>query len=79
VRAGGLAAALTGPVARNDAETLAAQLKALRGVDPAAADAHRALSLRLVALAESSGRLDRDAARALRKRLARGRAGSRRL
>ena len=79
VRAGGLAAALTGPVARNDAGTLAAQLKALASVDPAAADAHRALSLRLVALAEGSGRLDRDAAQGLRQLLVRSRARSGRI
>lgn len=79
VRAGGLPAALTGPVARNDAGTLAAQLKALASVDPAAADAHRALSLRLVALAEASGRLEGNAAQGLRRLLVRGRSRSGRI
>ena len=72
VRRSGLHGALTGPVARNDAGTLEAQLSTLAVFDPAAALAHRALSLRLIELAESSGRLDHAAANALRRRLARG-------
>jgi predicted short-subunit dehydrogenase-like oxidoreductase (DUF2520 family) len=72
VRRSGLHGALTGPVARNDAGTLEAQLSTLAVFDPAAALAHRALSLRLIELAESSGRLDHAAAKALRRRLARG-------
>jgi hypothetical protein len=48
VRGEGLLGALTGPVARNDVATLAAQLRALRAEGPAAAAAHRALSLRLI-------------------------------
>jgi predicted short-subunit dehydrogenase-like oxidoreductase (DUF2520 family) len=73
VRDAGLSGALTGPVARNDATTLRRQLAVLAQADPAAAEAHRALSLRLVAVAAASGRLDRDASRALRALLARGR------
>jgi predicted short-subunit dehydrogenase-like oxidoreductase (DUF2520 family) len=73
VRKAGLVGALTGPVARHDGATLAAQLSALRSEDPAAAAAHRALSLRLLDLAESAGRADRTEGRALRRLLARGR------
>jgi predicted short-subunit dehydrogenase-like oxidoreductase (DUF2520 family) len=72
-RAAGPSGALTGPVARNDRVTLAAQLTALASADPAAAAAHRALSLRLVDLAVASGRLDRSASRGLRTLLTRGR------
>ncbi len=68
----GLAGALTGPVARNDRATLVAQLRALAKDDPLAAEAHRALSLRLIDLASASGRLEASAARALRKSLGRG-------
>ena len=73
VRRTGLQGALTGPVARNDGATLAAQLRALASEDRAAAAAHRALSLRLVDLAEAGGRLNGEAARSLRLLLARGR------
>lgn len=73
VRRSGLSGALTGPVARNDAETLRAQLRALDRDDPEVAGAHRALSLRLVAFAAAGGRLDADAAAALRRLLRRGR------
>jgi predicted short-subunit dehydrogenase-like oxidoreductase (DUF2520 family) len=72
VRAEGLLGALTGPVARNDVATLAGQLRALQSEDPAAAAAHRALSLRLVALLESSVRRKRTDARELRRLLTRG-------
>ena len=71
-RRAGLLSALTGPVARNDAATLLAQLRALLAEDPAAAAAHRALSLRLIDLATAAGRLDRAGARALRLLLTRG-------
>ena len=72
VRRAGLSSALTGPVARNDGATLAAQLRALHSEDPAAAAAHRALSLRLIDLAVASSCLDLTEARALRRSLARG-------
>jgi len=72
VRASGLRGALTGPVVRNDAGTLAAQLLALAATDPAAERAHRALSLSLVPIASDLGRLDPAAARALTRLLARG-------
>jgi len=72
VRSAGLSGALTGPVARNDAATLAAQLTALATEDPAAERAHRALSSRLVELAHAAGRLDREAVLSLSRLLARG-------
>jgi predicted short-subunit dehydrogenase-like oxidoreductase (DUF2520 family) len=73
VKTSGPAGALTGPVARGDAATLRAQLAALGEADPPAAEAHRALSLRLLAFAQESGRLDPAGATALRTLLARGR------
>jgi predicted short-subunit dehydrogenase-like oxidoreductase (DUF2520 family) len=72
VRRVGLLGALTGPVVRNDGGTLLDQLRALAAEDPAAAAAHRALSLRLTDLAEAGGRLNKDASRAIRLLLARG-------
>ncbi len=72
VRRAGLLGALTGPVARNDGATLAAQLRALASEDPAAAAAHRALSLRLIDLKTMSGRAEPAEARALRLLLTRG-------
>ena len=71
-RSAGLPGALTGPVARGDTGTVAAQMEALRSADPDAAEAHRALSLRLVAFAQASGHLDPAAASVLRRSLARG-------
>lgn len=76
LRRSGFAGALTGPVARNDGATLTAQLRALRADDPAAGEAHRALSLRLVALALALGRLTPEAARDMTRTLARGRGRS---
>jgi len=72
VREAGLAGALTGPVARNDGATLLAQLRALAKDDKVTAEAHRALSLRLIDLACEVGVLDKPAAKALRQRLRRG-------
>jgi predicted short-subunit dehydrogenase-like oxidoreductase (DUF2520 family) len=77
VRSSGLSGALTGPVVRNDRATLKAQLAALAVDDAVAGSAHRALSLRLVDVAEASGRLDAKAARSLRRLLARGPSGRR--
>lgn len=71
-RSAGIAGALTGPVVRNDKHTLAAQLAALHALDPAAAEAHRALSAKLVDVAEAAGRLDRRQARGLARVLGRG-------
>jgi predicted short-subunit dehydrogenase-like oxidoreductase (DUF2520 family) len=72
VRDVGVSRALTGPVVRDDAATLAKQLRALARDDGDAARAHRALSLRLVEVAAASGRLDPAAARRLRRMLGRG-------
>jgi predicted short-subunit dehydrogenase-like oxidoreductase (DUF2520 family) len=72
-RRAGLAGALTGPVVRNDASTLSAQLRALGAQDASAAVAHRALSLTLVDLAARSGRLGPESERSLRRLLTRGR------
>jgi predicted short-subunit dehydrogenase-like oxidoreductase (DUF2520 family) len=69
---GGAARALTGPVVRNDRETLLRQLDALRQ-DPEAREAHRSLSSILVEVAVDAGRLGRKDAAGLRRRLARGR------
>ena len=76
VRRDGIHGALTGPVARNDGATLASQLRALERDDPAAGDAHRALSLRLTDLAEEAGKLSAQEAAALRRLLRRGRSRS---
>ena len=52
---GGLGDALSGPAARGDLATLEAHLKRLDRLSPDAADAHRSLSLRLLALARTEG------------------------
>lgn len=75
----GAGPALTGPVVRNDAETLRGQLAALAAHDSDARDAHRALSSILVDLALRSGRLRRTDAAGLKRRLARGRSGKQRV
>jgi len=77
IAAKGFSGGLTGPIARNDAATVERQLQALAAADPLASAAHRALSLRLVALARGAGLLDRAAARDLSRRLARGSRGAR--
>lgn len=59
VEAGGLRAALTGPVARGDARTLSAQLRSLSAASPEGAKAHRALSRRLLRLVRGAGLGDR--------------------
>jgi predicted short-subunit dehydrogenase-like oxidoreductase (DUF2520 family) len=69
---GGPGHALTGPVVRNDRETLVRQLDALRQ-DPEAREAHRALSSILLEVAVAAGRLGREDAAGLRRRLKRGR------
>ena len=52
----GTAAALTGPLARGDANVVAAQLQALTRTDPALAEAYRSLSL--IALQLAAGQLE---------------------
>ena len=71
--AAGRRGAFTGPVARGDAATLLAQLRALAGRDPEAAEAHRALSARLLRFAREGGRLSARQAALLREAIARGR------
>ncbi len=51
----GLGAALTGPVVRGDAETIGMHLRALARRSPTGEAAHRALSRRLLQLAEERG------------------------
>lgn len=65
----GLAHALTGPVVRGDADTLAAQLRRLRGLSGEAADVHRLLALELLGIARASRRLSPAQTRALRRAL----------
>ena len=80
LEAGGIEGALTGPVARGDAATVASQLRTLRASCPEALDAHRALSLRLLRIAAAAGRVSAAEKAALRRVLAgltRGRSRSR--
>jgi predicted short-subunit dehydrogenase-like oxidoreductase (DUF2520 family) len=58
-------AALTGPVARGDAGTVAAHLAAVGAVDPAVADTYRALARATADRALAAGRLGADVAEAL--------------
>jgi predicted short-subunit dehydrogenase-like oxidoreductase (DUF2520 family) len=75
----GLAAALSGPVTRGDAATLRAQLEALARHSDDAREAHRRLSLLLLALAREQRRgPDEAATRRLRRALGPA-AGGRRL
>ena len=69
--AGGLDGALTGPVARGDVETAAAQLRSLARRSKSGAEAHRLLALRLLELAERAGSLDSAQRRELRQLLRR--------
>lgn len=71
--AGGIRAALTGPVLRGDASTVRAQLDRLRATDPGLAEAHRLLSERLLRRAAASSLLSRSRAAAVRRALAGGR------
>jgi predicted short-subunit dehydrogenase-like oxidoreductase (DUF2520 family) len=65
----GIERALTGPVARGDDTTVAVQLRRLTEHSPDSARAHRALSLRLLAIATRAGALSPAAARRMRKTL----------
>ena len=67
----GLPAALTGPVARGEAETVArhAALLSRRGHGGAPATLHRELVLRTIELARSAGWIDPESARRIRKSL----------
>jgi predicted short-subunit dehydrogenase-like oxidoreductase (DUF2520 family) len=63
----GLAAALTGPVVRGDAATLAAHLRRLDRTSRPAAAIHRALSERLLRIASARGEPSEARRRALRR------------
>jgi len=67
--AGGLDGALTGPVARGDVATAAAQLRSLSRRSRSGAEAHRLLALRLLEMAERAGTLDAATRRELRRLL----------
>ena len=63
----GPARALTGPIARGDAATVAQQLTVVEGWDPAMGALYRELGVIAVALARSDGRLDERRAAELEK------------
>jgi len=67
----GPAEALTGPIARGDAETVARHLAALAGGDERLARLYRAAGEWTVGLARRKGTIDADAAKMLRQTLAR--------
>ena len=69
--AGGLDGALTGPIARGDVETVAAQLRSLARRSRTGAEAHRLLALRLLEMAERAGSLGSAQRRELRRLLQR--------
>jgi predicted short-subunit dehydrogenase-like oxidoreductase (DUF2520 family) len=60
-------AALTGPVARGDAETVARHLEAIGARDPESLALYRALGIATVDVAEKGGHLDPTPAAALRR------------
>ncbi|MFA7426326.1 MAG: Rossmann-like and DUF2520 domain-containing protein [Desulfosarcinaceae bacterium] len=60
-------AALTGPVARGDAETVARHLEAIGARDPESLTLYRALGIATVDVAEKGGHLDPTPAAALRR------------
>ncbi len=62
-------AALTGPLVRGDAGTVAAHLKALVGLDWRAASLYEVLSLAGLRLAREAGRIDQEAVEALQTAL----------
>jgi predicted short-subunit dehydrogenase-like oxidoreductase (DUF2520 family) len=68
----GIEAALTGPMTRGDAGTVAAHLAALDAHAPAAAALYRVLAEREIAIAERRGAVGSDGAALLRATLAKG-------
>ncbi|HET9298792.1 MAG TPA: DUF2520 domain-containing protein [Candidatus Polarisedimenticolaceae bacterium] len=68
-RKGGIPAALTGPASRGDARTVGRQVRALRRF-PLASLAHGTLSMQLVQLAVSLGRLDPAGRKSVERALA---------
>jgi predicted short-subunit dehydrogenase-like oxidoreductase (DUF2520 family) len=79
VRRAGVPAALTGPVVRGDAGTVAAHRRALAALDPAAAEAYDGVAAAILACAEAAGltptraRAVRDALRVTPRRAPRSR------
>lgn len=65
LRSGGPDRALTGPVARGDAEVVSRHLRAIARASPSTSKAHALLGTRLLEIAKRSGRLDAGAARAV--------------
>jgi predicted short-subunit dehydrogenase-like oxidoreductase (DUF2520 family) len=65
----GTVRALTGPVARGDAEVLSRQLAALNTLDPRIADAYRALNLIALDLAQTQGGASATALKAVERSL----------
>ncbi len=66
----GIAASLTGPLARGDRGTVAAHLEAMRRLAPGAVDLYVAVAHREISLAEGKGDLPRERAQGLRQLLA---------
>ncbi|MEN8148751.1 MAG: DUF2520 domain-containing protein [Planctomycetota bacterium] len=66
----GLPAALTGPVARGDVETVARHVNEMRRATPDLVDAYAAASLHAVEIALAKGTIDEEAAEGLRRALA---------
>ena len=66
----GIAASLTGPLARGDRGTVAAHLDAMRRLAPGAVDLYVVVAHREIALAEGQGDLPRERADGLRRLLA---------
>lgn len=66
----GIAASLTGPLARGDRGTVAAHLEAMRRLAPGAVDLYVAVAHREISLAEVKGDLPRERAQGLRQLLA---------
>ena len=63
----GLPNALTGPIARGDAGTVARHLQALAALDPDIAELYRELARFTLPIAEQTGNLDIDIVEQLRK------------
>lgn len=66
----GIAASLTGPLARGDRGTVTAHLEAMRRLAPGAVDLYVAVAHREISLAEGKGDLPRERAQGLRRLLA---------
>ena len=69
-------AALTGPVVRGDARTVAAHLEALEDADPGTRLAYRAMATATAGRAEADGRLSPERARAIHELLGGDRASA---